>query len=68
MSRGVDPRLMELLNSASSLQLFELSTVIERLLADPRRIIAVRVNLHLGQTVRFLDWRDSSLRRARCWP
>ncbi|EMR0646318.1 hypothetical protein RM412_005733 [Pseudomonas aeruginosa] len=65
MSRGVDPLLLELLNNASSLQLFELSTVIERLLADPRRIIAVRVNLHLGQTVRFLDWRDGSLREGK---
>lgn len=65
MSRGVDPRMLELLNSASSMQLFELSTVIERLLADPRRIIAVRVNLHLGQTVRFLDWRDGSLRDGK---
>lgn len=65
MSRGVDPRMLELLNNASSLQLFELSTVIERLLADPRRIIAVRVNLHLGQTVRFLDWRDGSLREGK---
>ncbi|WP_399686334.1 hypothetical protein [Xenophilus sp.] len=65
MSRGVDPRMLELLNNASSLQLFELSTVIERLLADLRRIIAVRVNLHLGQTVRFLDWRDGSLREGK---
>lgn len=65
MSRGVDPRMLELLNSASSMQLFELSTVIERLLTDPRRIIAVRVNLHLGQTVRFLDWRDGSLRDGK---
>lgn len=65
MSRGVDPRLLELLNNASSLQLFELGTVIERLLADPRRIIAVRVNLHLGQTVRFLDWRDGNLREGK---
>jgi hypothetical protein len=65
MSRGVDPRLLELLNNASSRQLFELSTVIERLLADPRRIIAVRVSLHLGQTVRFLDWQDGSLREGK---
>ncbi len=45
--------------------MFELSAVIERLLADTRRIIAVRVNLHLGQVVRFLDWRDGSLREAK---
>ncbi len=65
MSPSIDPRLLEVLGQASSLQLFQLSTLIERMLADPRRIIAVRVNMHLGQTVRFLDWRDGSLREGR---
>ena len=55
---GVDPNLIDALNRASGLELFQLSTIIERLMADPRRILQVRVNLHLGQTVRFLDWRD----------
>ena len=62
---GIDPRLLEVLNHASSLQLFQLSTLIERLLADPRRIIAVRKDMHMGQTVRFLDWRDGSLREGK---
>ena len=38
---------------------------IERLLADPRRIIAVRTNMNLGQTVRFLDWRDGQMRNGK---
>jgi hypothetical protein len=46
-----DPRLIEALGNAGSLELFELSTIIERMLADPRRIIAIRSRLHLGQTV-----------------
>lgn len=58
----MDPRMMEALNAATRLQLFQLSTVIERLLADPRRILAVRVNMNLGQTVRFLDWRNGQMR------
>jgi len=62
---GIDPRLLEVLNQASSLELFQLSTLIERLLADPRRIIAVRKDMHMGQTVRFLDWRDGSLREGK---
>lgn len=62
---GVDPKILDALNRASSLELFQLSTLIERLLADPRRIIAVRTNMHLGQTVRFLDWRDGRMREAR---
>ncbi|CAM5369358.1 hypothetical protein [Rhodanobacter lindaniclasticus] len=34
---GVDPRLLEVLGRASSLELFQLSAVIERMLADPKR-------------------------------
>lgn len=64
-SQGIDPRLIETLNRASSLELFQLSTLIERMLADPRRIIAVRTNMHMGQMVRFLDWRDGQMRNGR---
>ena len=60
--QGVDPKLIDALNRARSLELFQLSTIIERLMAEPRRILQVRVNLHLGQTVRFLDWRDGQMR------
>ena len=62
---SIDPRLLDVLHQASSLELFQLSALIERLLADPRRIIAVRKDMHLGQTVRFLDWRDGSLREGK---
>ena len=63
--QGVDPRLIDALNRASGLELFQLSTLIERMLADPRRILAARTNLHLGQTVRFLDWRDGQMRTGK---
>ena len=62
---GVDPKLIDALNRASSLELFQLSAIIERLLADPRRILQVRVNMHLGQTVHFLDWRDGQMRSGK---
>jgi hypothetical protein len=61
---SVDAKLIDALNHASSLELFHLSTIIDRLLADPRRIVPVRVNMHLGQLVRFLDWRDGQMRSA----
>ena len=32
------------------------------MLADPRRILQVRKDLHMGQTVRFMDWRDGQMR------
>lgn len=63
--QGADPKLIDALSRASSLELFQLSTIIERMLADPRRIIEVRAKLHLGQTVRFLDWRDGQMRSAK---
>jgi hypothetical protein len=65
MTHGADPKLLEALSAASSLQLFQLQTIIERMLADPKRIIAVRTNMHLGQTVRFLDWRDGQMRSGK---
>jgi hypothetical protein len=63
--QGTDPKLIDALNRASSLELFQLSAIIERMLADPRRIIAVRTNMNLGQTVRFLDWRDGQMRNGK---
>jgi hypothetical protein len=64
-SQGIDPRIIDSLNRASSLELFQLSTVIEQMLSDPRRIIKVRTNMHMGQTVRFLDWRSGQMRDGR---
>jgi hypothetical protein len=65
MNVGVDTRMLAALQQASSLDLYRLSGVIERLLADPKRIIAVRLHLHLGQSVRYVDWRDGNLREGR---
>lgn len=65
MSEGADPKLLDALGRASSLELFQLQTIIERMLADPKRIIAVRTHMHLGQTVRFLDWRDGQMREGK---
>ena len=52
-----DAKLIEALSNVSSLELFELSTIIDRLLADPRRVIAVPGNVNLGKVVRFMDCR-----------
>ena len=57
-----DPKLIEALSNASSLELFELSNIIDRLLADPRRIVATLNKLNLGKSVRFMDWRTGEMR------
>ncbi len=53
----MDPATLEALNRASSLELFHLSSVIERLMSDPSRIVQIRLHLNLGQRVRFVDWK-----------
>lgn len=53
----MDPAALEALSRASSLELFHLSTVIERLMSDPSRVVQIRLHLNLGQRVRFVDWK-----------
>lgn len=60
-----DNKLIEALSNATSLELFELSTTIDRLLADPRRAIAVLGKLNLGKAVRFMDWRTGQMRSGK---
>lgn len=60
-----DPKLIETLSNASSLELFELSTIVDRLLADPRRIVALRNQLNLGKAVQFMDWRTGQMRSGK---
>lgn len=60
-----DTKLIEALSNASSLELYELSRIIDRLLADPRRIVAIRNKLNLGKSVRFMDWRTGQMRSGK---
>lgn len=50
---------------ATSAELYQLSWVIEQLLAEPRRIVQVRAHLHTGQQVRYLHWTNGKLYPAR---
>lgn len=62
---GVDSRLLDVLGRASTLELLQLSVVIERMLADPKRIVQIRQHLHLGQTVRFMNVREGQMRSGK---
>lgn len=62
---GADRRLVDALGQASSLELYRLNMMIQRMLTDPRRIIEMRRLLHLGQQVRFLDSDSGQMRAAR---
>ncbi|MDB5828280.1 MAG: hypothetical protein JWQ73_2500 [Variovorax sp.] len=50
---------------ATSAELYQLSWVIEQLMADPRRIVQARSQLHMGQLVQYWDWGTGKLREAR---
>ena len=58
-------KLIEELPMATSAELYHLSWVIGQLLADPRRIVQARGQLHAGQQVRYLSWDDGKLRPVR---
>jgi hypothetical protein len=64
-TQTIDPSMIEALQSASSLQLYQLKAIIEGLLAEPRRGLAARADLHLGQAVRFVDFRDGQMRSGK---
>ena len=44
-SQAPEPRMIEALESASSLQLYQLKALIEGMLADPRRGVKARASL-----------------------
>lgn len=58
-------KLIEELPMGTSAELYQLSWVIEQLLADPRRIVQVRSQLHTGQQVQYFHWAQGKLRSAR---
>jgi hypothetical protein len=65
MAVMTDTKLIEALSNASSLERFELSCIIGRLLGDPKRIVAIRNRLNLGKSVRFMDWRNGQMREGK---
>jgi hypothetical protein len=60
-----DAALIDSLNNATSLELYQLAALVERLMSDPRRIVSIRKGLHLGQAVRFYEARADRLLQGR---
>jgi len=58
-------KLIEELPMATSAELYQLRWVIEQLLADPRRLVQARAQLHTGQQVQYLHWTDGKLHSGR---
>ena len=58
-------RMIDALDGASNLQLYQLKTLIEGMLADPKRTMEACASLHLGQAVHFVDFRSGQLRQGK---
>lgn len=58
-------RMIEALQDAPSLQLYQMRALIDTLLADPKRTMAARASLHLGQAVQFADFRTGQIRHGK---
>lgn len=61
----MDIRLLDALRNAPSLDLYELSLALHRMLDDPHRILEVRRHLHLGAQVMYFDHRHGKLAPGR---
>jgi hypothetical protein len=58
-------RMVEALQDAPSMQLYQMRALIDVLLDDPKREMAARMKLHLGQAVRFIDHRTGQVRHGK---
>jgi hypothetical protein len=56
--------MIEALEGASNFQLYQLRAVIDGMLAEPKRTMEAGAALHLGQAVRFVDFRTGELRQG----
>ncbi len=65
MIEDQERRLLDALGQASSLQLYRLQAIVQRMITDPKRVIEIRRQLHLGQTVRYFDLQSGQMRPAR---
>lgn len=65
MIEDQERRLLDALGQANSLQLYRLQAILQRMITDPKRVIEIRRQLHLGQTVRYFDLESGQMRQAR---
>jgi hypothetical protein len=52
-------------SQASDLELLKLRTALDHLLLQPKRIMAIRQHLHVGQAVEYLDVRINTMQPGR---
>lgn len=65
MADDTATRMLEALQDAPSLQLYQMRSLIDTMLAEPKRTMAARASLHLGQAVQFVDFRSGQIRLGK---
>lgn len=63
LNQSLVATLKPTLDTATGIDICHLSAVLQRMMSDPKRIIAVRQDLHMGQIVTFLDVAEVSLEK-----
>jgi len=58
--------LLDAMNQASGFELYRLRAAIDRVLADPKWIIAIRSQLRIGQEIEYLMPVQTSFVRRKC--
>lgn len=60
--------MLAALNQASGFELYRLRVAIDRVLADPKWIVAIQSQLRIGQQIDYFDARATGVRQLRSQP
>lgn len=57
--------VLKTLNQASAFELYRMRAAIDRVLDEPRWLLAIHARLHLGQTIEYFDAQANKLRHGK---
>jgi len=57
--------VLKALNQASAFELYRMRAAIDRVLDEPRWLLAIQSRLHIGQPIEYFDAQANSLRRGQ---
>lgn len=61
----MDIRILDSLRQASTIDLYELSVALEKMLADPQRVLEIRRHLNLGVLVSYFSFKRNTMHQGR---
>lgn len=57
--------VVKMLDAASAFELYRLNVAIQHMLDDPKRMLAIKRNVHVGQEIEYFDSRQNTPVKAR---